>query len=106
MRALAIMLFMLCFHDSIISELGPATQRIFLASLGFRQGLGSKLAEFACPVAQALGGVLGAWWRRSGGLWEAVGGVLEAVRGALEDKRSQDIVKMAQELANSKIPQE
>ena len=41
-----------------------------------------------------------------GGLWEAVGGVLEAVRGALEDKRSQDIVKMVQELANSKIPQE
>ena len=34
------------------------------------------------------------------------GGVLEAVRGALEDKRSQEIVKMAQELANSKIPQE
>ena len=70
---------------------------------GIRQVLGSKLAELACPVAQALGGVLGAWWRR---LWEAVGGVFGAARGALEDKRSQDIVKMAQELANSKIAQE
>ena len=39
---------------------------------------------------EALGGPMG-------------GGVLEAVGGALEDKRSQDIVKMAQELANSKI---
>ena len=41
-----------------------------------------------------------------GGVWEAVEGVLEAIRGALEDKRSQDIVNMAQEFANSKIPQE
>ena len=63
MRALAIMFFMFCFHDSIISELGPATQRIFLASFGFRLGLGSKLAEFACPVVQAPGGVGGAWGR-------------------------------------------
>ena len=40
------------------------------------------------------------------GVWEAVEGVLEAIRAALKDKRGQDIVKMAQELANSKIPQE
>ena len=44
-------------------------------------------------MVEALGGPMGE-------------GVLEAVRGALEDKRSQDVGKMFQELANNKIPQE
>ena len=50
--------------------------------------------------------LLKVFWEAFGGVWEAVEGVLEAIRGALEDKRSEDIVKMAQELADSKITQE
>ena len=41
-----------------------------------------------------------------GGVWEADEGVLVALRGALEGKRGKDSVRMAQEFAKSKIPQE